>query len=112
MKDFSKWLEAWENYPPVPDWMSTLDLAVVGIFGCAAILGLVIGIFGVSSYESGLGKIACISFAVGSIGILLGFLFSVFVNVYYEGKSFRTTHASRTDFHRLEFRRYRLRLPA
>lgn len=86
MKDFSKWLEAWENYPPVPDWMSTLDLAVVGIFGCAAILGLVIGIFGVSSYESGLGKIACISFAVGIIGILLGFLFSVFVNVYYEGK--------------------------
>lgn len=51
MKDFSKWLEAWENYPPVPDWMSTLDLAVVGIFGCAAILGLVIGIFGVSSYR-------------------------------------------------------------
>lgn len=29
MKDFSKWLEAWENYPPVPDWMYTLDLAVV-----------------------------------------------------------------------------------
>lgn len=87
MKDFSKWLEAWENYPPVPDWMSTLDLAVVEIFGCAAILGLVIGIFGVSSYESGLGKIACISFAVGIIGILLGFFFSVFVNVYYEGKA-------------------------
>ena len=37
--------------------------------------------------ESGLGKIACISFAVGIIGILLGFLFSVFVNVYYEGKA-------------------------
>lgn len=87
MKDFSKWLEAWENYPPVPDWMSTLDLAVVGIFGCAAIFGLVIGIFGVSSYESGLGKIACISFGVGIIGILLVFLFSVFVNVYYEGKA-------------------------
>lgn len=33
MKDFSKWLEAWENYPPVPDWMYTLDLAAVGIFG-------------------------------------------------------------------------------
>lgn len=74
MKDFSKWLEAWENYPPVPDWMYTLDLAAVGIFGCAAILGLVIGICGVNSYESGLGKIAHISFAVGMIGILLGFL--------------------------------------
>lgn len=70
MKDFSKWLEAWENYPPVPDWMYTLDLAAVGIFGCAAILGLVIGICGVNSYESGLGKIAHISFAVGIIGIL------------------------------------------
>lgn len=66
MKDFSKWLEAWENYPPVPDWMSTLDLAVVGISVCAAILGLVIGICGVNSYESGLGKIAHISFAVGN----------------------------------------------
>lgn len=86
MKDFSKWLEAWENYPPVPDWMSTLDLAVVGIFGCVAIFGLVIGICGVNSYESGLGKIAHISFAVGIIGILLEFLFSVFVNVYHEGK--------------------------
>lgn len=81
MKDFSKWLEAWENYPPVPDWMSTLDLAVVGIFGCAAIFGLVIGIFGVSSYESGLGKIACISFGVGIIGILLVF-FSVYSLTY------------------------------
>ena len=107
MKDFSKWLEAWENYPPVPDWMYTLDLAAVGIFGCAAILGLVIGICGVNSYESGLGKIAHISFAVGMIGILLGFLFSVILR----RKSFRTTHASRTDFHSLEFRRYRLRLP-
>lgn len=22
MKDFSNWLEAWKNYPPVPDWLN------------------------------------------------------------------------------------------
>lgn len=30
MKDFSNWLEAWKNYPPVPDWLNILGTIVIG----------------------------------------------------------------------------------
>lgn len=38
MKDFSNWLEAWKNYPPVPDWLNILGTIVSGLIGVLLVM--------------------------------------------------------------------------
>lgn len=49
MKDFSNWLEAWKNYPPVPDWLNILGTIVIGVLLVLMAVGILSALSGLFS---------------------------------------------------------------
>lgn len=72
MKDFSNWLEAWKNYPPVPDWLNILGTIVIGVLLVLMAVGIIVGF---------------ISLVSGLIGVLLVMCVSGLIDNYYEQRS-------------------------
>ena len=71
MKDFSNWLEAWKNYPPVPDWLNILGTIVIGVLLVLMAVGIIVGFIGAFLRDSLLFvRIIFISLVSGLIGVL------------------------------------------
>lgn len=88
MKDFSNWLEAWKNYPPVPDWLNILGTIVIGVLLVLMAVGIIVGFIGAFLRDSLLFvRIIFISLVSGLIGVLLVMCISDLIDNYYEQRS-------------------------
>lgn len=88
MKDFSNWLEAWKNYPPVPDWLNILGTIVIGVLLVLMAVGIIVGFIGAFLRDSLLFvRIIFISLVSGLIGVLLVMCVSGLIDNYYEQRS-------------------------
>lgn len=88
MKDFSNWLEAWKNYPPVPDWLNILGTIVIGVLLVLMAVGIIVGFIGAFLRDSLLFvRIIFISLVSGLIGVLLVMRVSDLIDNYYKQRS-------------------------
>lgn len=88
MKDFSNWLEAWKNYPPVPDWLNILGTIVIGVLLVLMAVGIIVGFIGAFLRDSLLFvRIIGISLVSGFMGVFLVMCVSGLIDNYYEQRS-------------------------
>lgn len=88
MKDFSKWLEAWKNYPPIPDWLTNLGTIAFSVILVLMAVGIIVGFIGAFLRDSLLFvRIIFMSLISGLIGVLILMCVSCLVCNYYEQHS-------------------------
>lgn len=88
MKDFSKWLEAWKNYPPIPDWLTNLGTIAFSVILVLMSVGIIVGLIGTFLRDSCLfARIIVSSLVSGLVGVFLLICVSCLVCNYYEEHS-------------------------
>lgn len=88
MKDFSNWLEAWKNYPPVPDWLNILGTIVIDVLLVLMTVGIIVSFIGAFLRNSLLFvRIIGISLVSGFMGVFLVMCVSGLIDNYYEQRS-------------------------
>lgn len=71
MKDFSKWLEAWKNYPPIPDWLTNLGTIAFSVILVLMSVGIIVGLIGTFLRDSCLpARIIVSSLVSGACGCI------------------------------------------